>query len=204
MYKPIKRKCNVARSLTLGLMLWIALFLLVFNADAAEKPTVSGRISRVTVYRGQALVTRNIEVGLPAGTTELTVTDLPQHILPETIYAQTSDNLTVLSVRYRERAVREDTREEVKELDCQIEQLRREMFHTETEAKHTNEMWGMFVKLQDFSIKATNEDLNRALLEFEPLQELTAHIEEKGTIYQAQILKLHDKMQAQKKEMDLL
>lgn len=204
MCQPAKRKIQLSHSSPLGLTLWITLCVLALNAHGAESLSATGTISGVTVYRGQALVTRSIDVDLPVGNSELTVTNLPQHILSETIYAQTSDNLTVLSVRYRERAVREDTREEVKTLDTEIEALQRKMFHTETQFKHNNEMWAMFVKLQDFSVKATHEDLNRGLLDFEPLQHLTAHIEEKGNTYQARGLELHDKMEAQKKEMELL
>lgn len=163
-----------------------------------------GTIAKVTVYRGQALVTRTVEVKLPVGASELVVTGLPQQILPETIYAQTPENLTVLSVRFRERAVREDTREEVKKLDAQIEQLQNKMYHTETQSKQNQEMWVMFVKLQDFTIKASNEDLNRGLLNFEPLQKLTALIEDKGNEYRERSLQLHDEMESQKKEMDLL
>ena len=188
---------------------FLALSLALGSAFIVAMPVMAdtstpGAIAKVTVYRGQALVTRTVEVKLPAGASELIVTGLPQQILPETIYAQTPDNLTVLSVRYRARAVREDTREEVKKLDAQIEQLQNKMYHTETLNKHNQEMWAMFVKLQDFTIIASKEDLNRGLLNFEPLQKLTAHIEEKGNEYRDRSLELHDEMQSQKKEMELL
>jgi len=179
-------------------------FLTVGSMSVYAESSTPGTISQVTVYRGQALVTRTLEVRLPAGASELIVTDLPQQILPETIYAQTPENLTVLSVRYRERAVREDTREEVKNLDARIEQLQNKMYHTETQYKHNQEMWAMFVKLQDFTIKASKEDLNRGLLNFEPLEKLTSLVENKGNEYRDRTLELHDEMQSQKKEMELL
>jgi uncharacterized protein (TIGR02231 family) len=204
MNEPITHKRHILNTHRLCFTIGIISFLLALGPCARAESSLSGTISKVTVYRGQALVTRSIEVDLPAGTSELTVTDLPQHILAETIYAQTPENLTVLSVRFRERAVREDTRAEVKTLDTQIEQLQKTMYHTETQYKHNGEMWGMFVKLQDFSITSTKEDLNRGLLDFEPLQDLTAHIEEKGNTYQQQSLELHDEMENQKKEMELL
>jgi uncharacterized protein (TIGR02231 family) len=182
----------------------VFLFLTVSSISVYAETSTPGTISKVTVYRGQALVTRTIEVKLPAGASELVVTDLPQQILPETIYAQTPENITVLSVRYRERAVREDTREEVKKLDAQIELLQKKMYHTEMLYKHNQDMWAMFVKLQDFSIKATKEDLMRGLLSFEPLEKLTSHIEEKGVQYHDRGLELYDEMESQKKEMELL
>ena len=79
----------------------------IFTATIfAEVSTVTGDISKVTVYRGQALVTRTIDVDLPSGTSELIVENLPGKIIPESLYAQTSGSSKVLSVRYREKAVK--------------------------------------------------------------------------------------------------
>ena len=107
------------------LVLAVVVIALAPAAAFADAQTVSGAISKVTVYRGQAMVTRTLDVDLPAGTSELIVTDLPAKIVPESLYAQTSGDIKVLSVRFREKAVREDTREEVKKLDAQIEEVKR-------------------------------------------------------------------------------
>ena len=87
-------------------------------AALAGTPTTTGTISNVTVYRGQALITRRINVDLPTGTSELIVAGLPAKIVPESLYAQTPGDIKVLSVRYRERAVEADTREEETFRDC--------------------------------------------------------------------------------------
>ncbi len=86
---------------------------------------VKGEISSVIVYRGQALVTRTIPVGAQSGSSELIVTGLPEKIVPSSLYSQGPENVKILSVRYREKAVREDTRQEVKDLDQQIEGVRK-------------------------------------------------------------------------------
>jgi len=97
----------------------VALFCLTLplSAFGDEERTTTGTITRVVVYRGQALVTRKIDAALPPDSTELIVTDLPANIIPESMYAQASDGTPVLSVRYREQAVKEDTRDEVRKLD---------------------------------------------------------------------------------------
>ena len=87
----------------------VAICLLTASAFA-ELPTITGTISKVTAYRGQALVTRTITVNLAPGTSELIVGNLPAKIIPESLYAQTACVIKVLSVRYREKAIREDTR----------------------------------------------------------------------------------------------
>ena len=49
-----------------------------------------GRLDAVTVYRGQALVTRTIEAPGPQGLREIVITDLPEHILPESLHDESA------------------------------------------------------------------------------------------------------------------
>jgi uncharacterized protein (TIGR02231 family) len=177
---------------------------LAHTAAFADAQTVSGAISKVTVYRGQALVTRTIDVDLPTGTSELIVTGLPAKIVPESLYAQTSGDIKVLSVRFREKAVREDTREEVKQLDARIEDVNHKLKYAESERKHSGLQWEMFANLKGFTITAAKSDLNRGLLAFEPIESLTSLIEEKGLEYLKHNMELEDKIAQLKKELDLL
>ena len=191
---------NQTQILTLAIVL-IALFCSIAFADV---PTTTGTISKVTVYRGQALVTRTVGIDLPPGASEFIVKDLPAMIVPESIYAQTSDDTKVLSVRYREKAVRENTREEVKQLDAQIEDVQHELKYAESEHKHLDLQWQMFEKLKDFTIAAAKSDLSRGLLTFEPVESLVEMIEKKGLEYYKQRMELEDKIAGLKKEQELL
>jgi len=182
----------------------IVLIALLASVAFADVPTTTGTISKVTVYRGQALVTRTVNIDLPPGASELIVKDLPAMIVPESIYAQTSDDTKVLSVRYREKAVSENTREEVRQLDAQIEDVQHQIKYAESEHKHLDLQWQMFEKLKDFTIAAANSDLSRGLLTFEPVQNLTELIEKKGLEYYKQRMELEDKIAGLKKEQGLL
>ena len=182
----------------------IAMISFVAVAAFAETPTTAGTISKVTVYRGQAQVTRSIEIDLPAGTSELVVRDLPSRIVPESLYAQTSGNLKVLSVRYREKAVSEDTRQEVKQLDDRIEQVTKKLKYAERNRALADQQWAMFEKLKDFTIAAAKGDLSRGLLTFEPVAKLTELIEKKGLEYNQQIMELEDNIAQLQKELELL
>jgi len=186
------------------LVLAVVIIALAPTAAFADAQTVTGAISKVTVYRGQALVTRTLNVDLPAGTSELIVTGLPVKIVSESIYAQTSGDIKVLSVRFRERAVREDTREEVKKLDARIEDVKHQLKYAESEHKLFVLQWEMFEKLKDFTIVAAKSDLNRGLLAFEPIESLTSLIEKKGLEYHKHNMELEDKIAQLKKELELL
>jgi uncharacterized protein (TIGR02231 family) len=172
----------------------------------AEKtvPEVVGSLSNVIVYRGQALVTRNIELDLPEGASELIVKKLPGKIVSESLYAQASDDVTIASVRYRERAVKEDTREEVKQLDTEIEQVQTHLRHAEADKRLISENLNTLLRLQDFVVAAQSSDLNRGVLQFEPLEKLVGHIETKRGEYHGEALKLDDEIIELKKQMELL
>ncbi len=182
----------------------VLVIVLATVAGFGDVQTITGTISKVTVYRGQALVTRTLNVDLPAGTSELTVTDLPAKIVPESLYAQTSGNIKVLSVRYREKAVEEDTREEVKQLDAEIEEVNNQLRHIGWDFKQRRNQWEMFEKLKDFTVAAAKADLSRGLLTFEPLEKLTEYIEKKGLEYHRHNIEYEDKDAQLKKKRELL
>ena len=186
------------------LVLAVVVIALAPTAAFADAQTVSGAISKVTVYRGQAMVTRTLDVDLPAGTSELIVTGLPAKIVPESLYAQTSGNIKVLSVRYREKAVKEDTREEVKKLDAQIEEVNYKLKCADRDYRYFGHYGKMFEGLKDFTITAAKSDLDRGLLTFEPIEKLSALIEEKSLEYHEHTTKLEDEIAQLKKELELL
>ena len=191
---------NQTQTLTPAIVV-IALLCSVAFADA---PTTTGVISKVTVYRGQALVTRTISIDLPSGASELIVKDLPAMIVSESIYAQTSDNIKVLSVRYRQKAVRQATREEVKQLDAQIEDVKYKLKCADRDYKHFVHYGKMFDELKDFTITAAESDLNRGLLTFEPIEKLTTLIEDKAFEYHERTTELEDKIAELEKDRELL
>ncbi|MHC4719785.1 MAG: mucoidy inhibitor MuiA family protein, partial [Planctomycetota bacterium] len=172
----------------------------------AENQTreVVGSISNVIVYRGQALVTRRIEMDLPEGGSELIVQKLPNRIVPESLYAEAFEGLTVTSVRYRERAVKEDTREEVKKLEAQIEQIQTDIRHAEAQRRVIAQNMETLFKLQEFTVSAQSSDLNRGVLQFEPLEKLVSYIASMRGEYQGQILKLDDGIIESNNQLGLL
>lgn len=170
----------------------------------ADAPRTAGTISKVTVYRGQALVTRAIGVDLPAGTSELIVENLPARIIPESLYAQTAGDVAVLSVRYREQAVREDTRKEVKQLDAQIEELKSKQYHAKSEQENVNDLRNKFRDLWKLSVDAANVDLNRSVMQSEQVESFTQYLEGKSIEWHEKTLELGDLQANLQKELELL
>jgi hypothetical protein len=93
-------------------------------ADSGPSPRpVASRITDVTIYQGQALVTR--EVAVPEGpeTLELLVAPLPAQADDSSLYTEGAEGLRVLSTRFRTNAVKEDTRQEVRAKEGLISKL---------------------------------------------------------------------------------
>jgi len=166
--------------------LLVASFLVVPGAFAQNTPGAiesAGRIEAVTVYRGQALVTRVLEVpggealaDAAGGVREIIVTDLPPRVRGESLHAETTPNVKVRSVRFRARPVVEDTRTEVRALDSQLEQLNDQLNANRRRQELLNEHRAYLASLQGFVAPTATAELTRGVLNAETLQTLSTFL----------------------------
>src|SRR5687767_4220126 len=119
------------------------------DEDAPPARPSASRISAVTVYQGQALVTREVSVPEGDGTVELVVTPLPAQVVDSSLYTEGTDGLRVLSTRFRSRAVKEDTRREVrakeellKKLQADAQRLQAEVAVQEQDLRYLHKLEG--------------------------------------------------------------
>jgi hypothetical protein len=147
-------------------------------------------VDEVTVYRGQALVTRQIEIPGAAGLHEIVVTDLPERIEAGSIYAESADGVEVRSVRYRIRPVERDVREEVRKLDDAIRQVQDQQHANEAQEKVLGEQAAYLSKLEQFTAPTANAELTKGVLNAETLKALTKFQFEQRSTVADQLLKL--------------
>src|SRR5438874_10432689 len=102
---------ELLRMSTKHMVIIAALCILAIQSARAAETQLKGKVDAVTVYRGQALVTRQVEVKAQPGLQEVVVTDLPARVIAGSIYAEADEGVEVRSVLYRERAVDQDVRE---------------------------------------------------------------------------------------------
>ncbi|QEH38824.1 hypothetical protein OJF2_74340 [Aquisphaera giovannonii] len=117
---------------------------------AAPKPATS-RVAAVTVYQGQALVTREVAVPEGPGTLELLVAPLPPQVVEGSLYTEGSDGLRVLSTRYRARTVKEDLRQEVRQKEEQLRKLQDEARALQDQAATQTQDLQFLQKLEGFT-----------------------------------------------------
>ena len=119
-------------------------------ADDPPKPAES-RVTSVTVYQGNALVTRDVAVPQGKGLVEVIVTPLPASTVDSSLYTEGAEGVRVLSTRYRIRAVKEDTRKEVRVKEEQIRKLKLDAERLQKEIKVGEQNLQLLDKLETFT-----------------------------------------------------
>jgi hypothetical protein len=142
----------------------------------------AGRITDVTVYQGQALVTREVSVPEGEGTIELVVTPLPEQTVDGSLYTEGADGLRVLSTRFRTRAVKEDRRQEVRAKEALLKDLQAEAKRLQDELGVQAEDLRYLQKLEGFTGTALNGLTEKGRLDSEAILTLSRFVmENRGT-----------------------
>lgn len=142
------------------------------NRASASEPVV-GKATHVTLFRGQAQVTRTIPVEGTAGSVEIVVGNLPEQIQPNSLFAEGGDNVEIRAVRFRTRAVGEQPREEVRKLDREILDVQQQIQLTEKKQALMAKRTEYLGKLEGFVAPTAHSDLAKGVLDAEALERLT-------------------------------
>ncbi len=142
----------------------------------AEPIPTRGKVDAVTVYRGQAMVTRSIDLPDKAGLIEILVTDLPQRVVPGSLFAEGPDGVQVRSVLYRTRAVAQDVREEVRKIDDQLKALTLSATGIERQIDVIRKNAEYLTKLEQFVATSAQTELTRGVLNADTLDKLTTTV----------------------------
>ncbi|TWT96873.1 hypothetical protein Pla108_26480 [Botrimarina colliarenosi] len=151
----------------------VLLALAMATTAAAEPLTLAGKLTAVTVFQGQALVTRDLELPATAGLVEVVVTDLPEQLLAGSLYAEPGEGVEVRSVRTRNRPVSSAPREEVQKLQERIAELGRQRLALQRERAMLTQRLNYLNQLETFTAGKAREDLHTGVLDAEALRELT-------------------------------
>ena len=174
---------------------------LLARAVFAETQTANGTISDVIVYHGRALVTRTVELEKSGGDVELLIENLPERILPESLYAQAADGVQVLSVRYRVKEIEKDMRAEVRAIDEQIETTEKELYRVKRDTQLAHNTAQRFAKMWEFGFEGADLSLDRAAFSSETMKDFTSYLEEKGQHWHTQAVELEQQTKDLEKQL---
>ena len=162
------------------------------------------RVTHVTVYRNNALVTRQVDVPNGTGTFELVVTPLPPQTVNGSLYSEGSDGLRVLTTRYRTRPIQEDTRAEVRRLEAQLRQHLQaaEKIKSDLEALKQNQQ--LLGKLENFTAATTEKATEKATLNGETVIALTKYVMQTRGEKAKDTVDLQQQLQTNQEEAEFL
>jgi hypothetical protein len=163
--------------------------------DSPARPAAS-RVTAVTLYQGQALVTRAVDVPEGKGLVELVVTPLPPQTIDSSLYTEGTDGLRVLSTRYRSRAVRQDTRQEVRAKEEQIKTLQLEAQRLQKEVQVIDQNLALLAKLESFTAATMEHLAEKGLLSSEATVALARYVMDSRAEKSTAQVDLQQKLQA--------
>lgn len=169
----------------------------------AEATEVRGRIDSVTVYRGQALVTRVIELPKGDGLTEVVVTDLPPSIEPGSVYAESDTGIEVRSVQFRARPVDKDVREDVRKIDAEIRAIQDTLDSIGAAAQRLADQKAYLTQMQAFVAPTAQVELTKGVLNAETLTKLTDYVFKSREAISTQELTLEKQRREAQAALDL-
>jgi hypothetical protein len=152
---------------------------------AEEEPapkSAENHVTDVTVYQGTALVTREVAVPEGKGIREVVVTPLPSQSIEGSLYTEGGEAIHVLSTRYRSRAVKEDTRAEVRAKEEEIKTLQTEAQRIQKEIQISKQNSEFLQKLENFTSATMQGLAEKGMLNGETTIALSKYvIETRGT-----------------------
>ena len=162
----------------------------------------TGRIEAVTVYRGRAEVVRVVPAPEEAGALEVVVEDLPEQIIPDSLYADAERGILVRAVRYRTQVVAEAPREEVRDLDRRIEDLEKQLRANQAAIEALAQQRAYLDRLQDFSASTAKAELEKGVLDAEQLSRLTVFMFEQRAQVTQKALELAEQRRDLERQID--
>lgn len=157
---------------------WVGVAVLAVGeaaAWAAEPAGVRGAVEAVTLYRGEALVTRSVPVEGAGGRVELVVADLPQEVVADSLFAEGTGGIEVRAVRFRQRAVGQEPREEVRKLDQERELLLERTAANKKRQDLIAQRLAYLSKLEEFTAVTAKADLAKGVLNYDALEKTSQY-----------------------------
>ncbi len=134
-----------------------------------------GTIRKVTLYRGQALVTREIDIPVGAVDRELNIGRMPENVVTESVFAESTDTIEVRGIRVIRQASTDSNRADLRELKEKVATLAQQRDRDTRKLQLLEKKIEYIDQLMQFTATTTHADLNRGVLNATALTELSTY-----------------------------
>jgi len=161
-------------------------------------------LSAVTLYRGQAQITRDVAVPAGEGAVELVVSGLPDQIQPGSLFAEGGQGIDVRAVRYRERVVGQEPRDDIRALDEQIIEQQSLMQTNQAMQELVNSRFAYLHQLESFAATTATSELSSGVLDAGQLRDTTTFIFDQREQATVRLLELRNEARVLQVELQSL
>ncbi len=156
----------------------MSLLLLIFFGSSQSSPEASGKdgeVVNVTLYRGQAQVTRRVALPKGTGSKEIVVSNLPQAIISSSLFAEGAAGIEVQALRYRERylAPEDFDDSEIRKLDEALAENQQALEMNNQLQALVKQQLNYINSLEEFVAPSAQVELTKGVLDVEALKQLT-------------------------------
>ena len=183
---------------------WLLAAPFVSAAGPNVTATNDGKVTAVTLYRNQALVTRTIEIEGELGNHEVVVAGLPENIVSDSLFAEGGAEVEIRAVQFRTRAVGNSPREEVQVLENEIHTVQQQIQLNQKNNELLQKQAAYLDKLEGFVAPTATTELSKGVLDAEALQQLTNFSFEKREEIAHRQIELTSELHDLQKELNLL
>ena len=149
---------------------------LACGSAAGAAVAADSRVESVTVYRGQALVTRVVTLPAKAGELEVRVGDLPAQIVAGSLSASGANGVRIRSVRYRTEVTAEAVKKEVAELDAEMKRLSFQQSTQKLKEQRLKARAAHVEKLEAFAAPTAQVEMSKGVLDPQTLEKVSGYI----------------------------
>lgn len=175
------------------------------DLDKSDEPAATeSDIESVTLYRDQALITRIITVEPGAGLRQILIADLPELLVADSVYAEGDDNASIRAVRLSTRQQMTSSRDEVRQLETEIEALQLERGSMTSELSVLQKNLDSLDQMVSFSAITSRGDLNAGVLDADVLMQLIEFAMEKRTALTGLVTSKNQELEQLQRQSDLL
>ncbi len=173
------------------------------NKDSSEETAAEYNITRVTLYRDQALVTRELPIS-QAVNDVITIDDLPALIVTDSVYAEGTQGIEIRAVRVSSRTSAEADRDDIREIDHEIQGLVRSQGSIQLELDTLNTNATSLSAIVNFTAAGASNDFAKGTIDARQITELTNFLMERRVDLSRKTFELQSELQERQAELRFL
>lgn len=148
-------------------------------ATEAETTAIPGasKVQAVTVYRGEALVTRVVEIPAGSGDVDVVVAGLPEQVVPASLAARPEGKgVLVRAVRFQARVAEHAPDPKIAALDSELQALAERRQDVQQALQDAQQRHGLIVgQISGWAVPTLKEEIGRGAVDPKRVAELNAH-----------------------------